>query len=284
MTVVSFGAYEFKYVKQFRTNFNNGTPVTTKLPFAFGTWAETGQSALPSEQAMVEVGTTLAAWSKEEMDGLRDEVKAMRSWGLQKLVYQPSDPADGERYTWGVVNNISIPQREDNHTNYFQDVTIQFYCPYPFWMGGEYEGLLAGDPSLIADSALYFGEGALVIPCAGLETLTTVTNNGNAPAVCIFTIAPPSGESCQNPIIQRIVNDVVVDGVGYNGILTDADSLEGNGFAQWIGLNGANAFADSDWLHPNLLRLMPGENSLRIKFTNAGDEADLRLFFPDTWS
>ncbi len=270
---VSFGSYTFPAtVAEWRSNFGDGVPTTTRLPGMSGGWNENGTEPLPSAIGTVTMGFKLIAATRAAMDDLRDAVMAMRAYGLQQLVYQPTDPADSTRFCWAHVHNISMPQRKDLNTDYWQDVKIIFHVPDPVWRSGIYGGLKWSD-ALLWSNSLKWGDNTSFTTCNGTSTSFGLTNQGNAPAVCGITLTPPAGKTAQNPRIQRIVSGAIVDEVAYTGTISYGQQLEIDGRKGRINVSGGNAFANASYLHPDFFRLMPGVNSIRVLMTGAADQA-----------
>jgi len=282
---VSFGSYNFpSTINEWRSNFGDGVTNTVRLPGMTGGWNEYGCEALPGAIGQVTIGFTLLSATRAAMDDLRDAVMALRGVGQQALVYQPTDPADGTRFCWAHVNNISMSQRKDLHTDLWQDVKIIFHVPYPAWLGGNYGGLKYGASAGKYGAGKKYGHGALSQACSGTSTSFTVTNNGNAISVAKMTLSPQSAPAtAQNPIIQRIKNGAVVDEVRWIGTLIYGQQLEVDGPKQRIAVSGTDAFADAEYQHPDLLRLEPGANSLKVIMTNSGDAATAFLYFYDVY-
>jgi hypothetical protein len=211
-----------------------------------------------------------------------DDVKALAGLGMQQLTYSPGGGL-AERFCWARVNFIPETFR---FAEGGLKVTIQvtFQVPFPAWLGGNYGGLKYGSGAGKYGAGKKYGHGALSQACSGLNTSFTVTQNGNAVSVVKMTLSPQSAPAtAQNPVIQRIKNGAVVDEVRWVGTLVYGQQLEVDGPKQRIAVSGTDAFADSEYQHPDLLRLEPGANSLKVIMTNSGDAATAFLYFYDVY-
>lgn len=282
--LVSFGDYVFPATLQdYNDNFANTMPNTVHLPGIDGGWNEEGNLPATTEIGLVMMGFYLIAENRADMDAMRDAVSMMASWGIKKLVYQPTDPAKPMRFCWARVHNIIMQERKNAHTDLWQEVRVYFQVPYPIWFVGAYEPAYF-DGTYNFNGAITFGNGALSVAASGTETSTSITNNGNTLSIPIITIEPATGQSCENPKVQRIVEGVIVDEFSYQGVFSAGSILAVDGYAGQVLKGAANGFdANFNYIHPAFMRLAPGSNSIKVKFKNAGDAATVRWWYWNTY-
>jgi phage-related protein len=174
------------------------------------------------------------------------------------------------------------------HGDLFQEFTLTFSCPDPYWyVEGDPDGGfdILGINFFMGVSKLG-GEtgGGFSIAAEGVLTEATASNNGNAPTVGRITIRCSATQTCENPIIQRILNGQVYDYVSYTGVLGNGDELIIDSRGHSVQLNGDNAYGTAfDFKHPRFIKLEAGENLIRVLFTNATDEARVTLTFEDAF-
>ncbi|RMH11461.1 MAG: hypothetical protein D6698_16305 [Gammaproteobacteria bacterium] len=282
--IVSFGTYTFpKTLKEFMTNFGDVVPATVRMPGLDGAWNSDGDGDAPTQTGKVTVGFTLIADTREEMDDLRDVVRGLRRQGLARLVYQPTDPLDPARFCLARVNMLNMSERKDSHTDYWQDVQIIFQVPDPVWKVNNYAGHTIGEAGLVIDDPATWtiGGGSYNVAASAPLTTVTVPYVGNAPAIPKILIEPGVGNSCENVIIERVVDGLVVDRVAYTGVIGESQYLSIDGEAQMVTVNAVNAWGDIDYLHPDLVRMEPGKTTFNIRFKNTSDAATVRFYFYD---
>lgn len=282
--VKSFGSYVFPnggIVHNFSTNFGDGVVNAVRMPGMHGGFNEDGIGTPPSAIGVVRFRFWLVANTRAQMDALRYAAKAMREMGMDKLVYQKTD-LSANLFCMATVHNIQMQEQKGEHTDLWQPVDMIFHVPDPVWLGGAYGGYVF-DGSYDFGDALSAGGGGLVQNLSGTTTNLTVTNNGNAMTKARLTIAPDTGQSCANPTVQRIVNGVVVDEVSWTGTLNYGDSLVIDGNRQVIQKNGANALANATYLHPDLIRLAAGSNSIKVLLNASGNAAKAYWIYYDAY-
>lgn len=270
MRPVSFGSYtSFDWIQDYRTNFVDGVPATTRLPGLDGGWNDDGYQALPVAIGVVSFTYYLLSDTRAGMDALRDAARAMQSYGLAKLICEPTDGGT-DRYCWAYIHNMQLSERQDGHTDLWQPVHMVFHVPDPRWL---------------VDAHTAWAD-AHTINASGTETTSTVNNAGSAPTLPRITITPGGGQTCENPQVDRIVSGVVVDRVKYTGTLSGAsgNQLIIDGKHQLAQLDAADVWGSSfTYHHGDLFRLAPGNNSVKVYFENVGDAAEVRLQYADAW-
>lgn len=283
MAGITFGGYTIEYVGDLSRNFATGAAQTRRMPGADGGFSDLDDDAAFTPPGRMNISFTLVAETRDEMDVKRDEVYALASLGLQRLEIESLDPAIGTRYAYARVVDVQIGERKDKHTDLMQPVQMIFEIPEARFYKDAYVSWRLDD-GFACDDGKLVGEGALVTNCTGLSTSFSVTNDGNAVALVKVSVMPPVGESCENPKVQRIENGLVADEITYRGVIAAEDELFVDGRRHYAALAGDSVFGPNfSYAHPAMFRLKPGANSIRVLFANAGDEADVRLWFRHTY-
>ena len=105
MKLVTFGDstnnYDFPEEQSiYRTNFSGARQASSRIPFMSGAFDDMLGAANPSDLGQLHIEFTLVTHSRSDMEPLRDAVRAMRGWGTQRLIAQPTNPLTDARYTW----------------------------------------------------------------------------------------------------------------------------------------------------------------------------------------
>ncbi len=278
-----FGTYIFQYIVNFDTTFMQSRMVAQSVPGISGTFNHEGRASAPSGAGRVSISFVLVADDRADMDVQRDAVRALYEVGLQKLIYQPTDTTDDERWCLARVDTISINEDKSAHTDLQQLVQIRFVVPSPFWESAAYASYTLDDGKDLSDG-LTLGDGALVVSASGVLTTTTLTNNGNAPAWLKVALTCGVGQNCTRPRIQRLQGAAIADEVTYNGLMSAGDEWFVDGRRQFVQLNGRSIFGGLfKYKRIELLQLMPGANTVNIRFDNVGEAASARFWFNHTW-
>lgn len=282
--ILRFGNYDFPpALGEYSTNFGDAVPKTIRLPGLDGGFSDDGDRAAQGEIGNVRMGFHLIAETREEMDAKRDAVKAMKQWGVQKLVMQPTDPRLPARFCWARINNITMGENKDKHTDLWQKVAIFFQVPDPKWLVPTYMPPFLDGQWTLGDSLLV-GQGAYTFTASGVSTEVEVVQRGNADSIAVVSILPGAGDSCENPTVQRIVNGAILDEFKFIYVMLEGEELIVDGQNQRAVLEGSNIFGSSFiYRTPYFLALAPGLNTLRVLFKNAGDEAVVRVWFYDVY-
>lgn len=256
-------------VGAYSDNFGDVVVRNTRLPGVDGGFDEYLSDPAARELGSIRQGFTLQSDTKEGLDTLRDNVRAMLLWGKGYLYYRPTNyPTDGERRCWCRLSNLQMP-RDDSMANYWQRVTAIFSASAPIW---EAVGSASVD----------------TINHTGTQTDGTVNNGGNAIALPTVRIACGAGQAMTGPIyIRRMDGTDVVDEVKYTYNLTANTYLEFDANEWRVTYNDGSdqdAYDKTfDFLHPDWLRLMPGDNTIRVVSGDAGDVATVTVTYRDTW-
>lgn len=282
--LMTFGGLTFKYLGQFDPTFVRGRRPLQAVPGQSGGFNEWGNDPAPTAAGSLRADLALFSTTRAGMDTLRDQVRALYQTGIGRLVYRPTNyPTDPERYTWAAVEDIPMMQDKGGQSDLIQRYSIIFTVPDPFWFAPAYASPTLSDGYQLNDG-LTLAEGALLVAASGTLTSTTLTNNGNAPAICRVSVLPGAGQSCVNPNVQRVTTEYVYEEFQYYGTLTTGQELfidGGRGFAHLL---GASIYGPNfRYRTPDLFTLAPGANTVRIRFASAGNAAGVRFWWNHTW-
>lgn len=281
--IARFGNYTFTYVQSFSDNFATARVSHHVIAGMSGGFNNDGLYPPPSQLGRVNLEFMLVANDRADMETSRDAVKALYQSGLQKLVKQPTDSGDDERFCYAYVENIKIGEDKSKHTDLFQTVSISFIVPSPFWQATAYASFTLDDGKDLND-ALTLGNGSRTVAASGILTTTTLTNNGNAPALVKLAITCGTGQTCAHPTIQRMKSAAIVDEIVYNGVMTAGQELFIDGARQFAHLDGSNIIGGLfEYKRIELMSLEPGANTIHIRFDNVSDAASVRFWFNHTW-
>lgn len=278
-----FGSYTFPdRVDMFQDNFSNTTPKTIKLARMDGGFNEDKDRAAPTVIGKVDVGFYLDPDDVTTLDTLRDAVSEMAEWGIKQLWYRTSSGAN--RYCWGILNNAMMPQTKDANSDIYQKVTLYFQVPFPRWISTKYTGWKIGDGTLITSGgSVKIGSGGYVVNASGLTTNATLPYDGNAEGIVVAAIEPQAGQSCTNPIIQRLDGNVVVDEVRYTGSLTAGQILVIDPWRESITKQGSAVWNNVQYMDIAFLRITKAARAFRIKFAAGGNAARVTFYYDDLY-
>lgn len=267
MPITQFGTYDFTraFIRAGARNSNFGQKVNgvQRLPYMNGGVRTTGRSPSVHEIGSVQARFTLVAQSRDAMQALRDEINSLQRVGLADLTFQPSDPALPVRTCAAEIINISLPERDDRHSDLFQPVSIAWQVPYPRWLVGR----------RIANP--------IVQAVSGTSTDITVDVAGNAPSRLKLVLAIGNNQLAATPIIERRIGTRVVDRVSSSATLGQFQSLEVDGIQGIVTRNGFAEYDEVSILHPRLLVADPGDNTIRVRLGNSSDAGTVTISYYD---
>lgn len=268
----------------YRDNFRNVAPATTRLPGISGGYDDYGAEAAPGEIGQVQVYCWIEAADPEAMTEKLDDLAEMAGWGAGRLYMQPTDTLLAERWCRARINAIDWSQNAKSTPHRRVQVQFNFQVAYPRWFEEGNEVNRWGDGTAWASGAVW-GGGGTEINASGVLTETTVTIAGNAITQPRIRIVPGVGDSCENPVVQRIgAGGAVEDEVSYTGVIAAGEVLEINTRSLAVTLDGADAYTSAfDFENPAWLRLYRGENRLRVLFEDAGDAAVVTVYYNETY-
>jgi hypothetical protein len=260
-------------------NFADLVTQTVRMPGADG-----GFDGLGDGRGLNEIGTVRAEfWLHHAYGAATTEVDAFRRMadvGVGRLYMQPTSANQSERWCWARVNSI-------NHADAARDVPdrrmrmrVVWQASDPFWYGSGNSVVWGGGAKW---GGATWGGGAAVI-ASGLSTTTTITNNGNAYTYLQAAVRPGVGLTANDVIIRRVRDGVIEDEVRWAGTLAAGDVLAVEARGRTVRVNGTGAYdarfsaRGAEWL-----RLLPGANTIEIKFANSTDAADVQLRYLERW-
>lgn len=269
------------YLGNHSSNFGNKRELTRSIPYLDGNFRELGVNKSPQEAGNLQVTGHLWVNDPEDMEVKRRQIEAIIGYGLKKLYFQPSDPELPELYTWAEAQ-LRMPRDLAGHSDLKQPFTINFSCPDPYWYRENNAEFAVVGLNFYMGISLLGGDtgGGFSVTASGVSTDAVANNAGNAPTVGRISIRCNTSQSCENPIIQRIVNGQVYDYVSYTGTLVAGDELVIDSRGHSVKLNGNNAYGVSfDFKHPRFIQLAPGDNTIRVLFENPSDAARVTISF-----
>jgi hypothetical protein len=270
----------------YRDNFGNVVPRTVKLPGVAGGFDEYGDDPAPGEIGSISFTFYLEALARSEMTAKRDAVRKMLSWGKSLLYMQPSDPALAERFCFARLNNVDIPENREKHTDLFQRVALTFQSGDPYWLsiGTENSAFWGDQVSYYGDNVTTWGGATTPTAISGLSTTVNVTRSGSAIVQPRLLFRCASGQTITNPIVQRLINNVVVDQVSWTGTLGSYEVLDIDCRGMAVRSTQLNAYNNLAVITPWWLRLYPGvTNTLKVLLANSGDACSLRVAYYEGW-
>lgn len=221
----------------------------------------------------VTYNAVLVAQDTSQMDAYRTAIRTMRGWGKHRL-YRTSN----EQTQWcdARVNYIS---KEIDHASGKDDlqqpVTIIWQVSDPVWYSLATEAW-RWDDGTKWDVATWDGSAA-ENAISGTSTEFTLTVGGTAPTLARLVLATAAGQSCENPVVQRIISGSVVDQVSYAGTVSAGDVLTINARKREGRVN--SNVVRIERRYNRWFELVPGVNNLRVLCDNAGDAASLYVYY-----
>lgn len=262
-------------------NFANAVPRTTRLPGLQGGFDEFGDEEAPAEIGKVTLDLNLFADARSDMTALLDALRAMKSWGKKRLYMQLDDSGEDVRWCNARINHIQSPS-DLKTLGVHHHVKVIWQAPDPYWYTQGTEAWSWGDGTAWGEGAPWGGS-ATPQAVSGLQTDLTITPGGNARTLPRITIECGTGQTLQNPTIQRIVDGVALDEISYTGTLSAGDQLLINCRKASVALNGVAAYDDFTFNHPDFIRLYPGSNTLRVRLANAGDAGSVTVRYYEAY-
>lgn len=260
-------------------NFSDVASKITKLPGVSGGFDEYGSGIAPTEIGNVRVTFRLyktgEAFDRGEMHALRDAVAKMVDMGKQRLWLSPGN--QGQRWCYARVNSVNWKHDPSGTTDQIQTVTINFQASDPYWYA-------LGSDAVWGSSEWGDAQwgGVTPIECDASVENATLSVGGNVMTQPLIIVGPvPSGSSCTNPTIERIVNAVVVDRVRLETTLTVGMTAVFDARKLSVTRNGVSFYNSSfSYLHPSWFRLLPGNNSVRVRFDSiTAPTNDILVYF-----
>lgn len=281
MTSFEFGAYTFENVQSYSDNFRDTVPRTVRLPGTDGGYDIFGPEAPPVQIGNVDISFVLVAYSRSDMQAKRDAVGALVWDGWDKLKKTPTGAAD-TRFCVAKVNSIRMPEDRAGHSDLHQQVQVSFQVAVPFWFVNEFEASEWGEGDSWGQNVPWGGS-PVSQACSGLSTDISLTNDGNAVAIPRVQVSCGGAQTCEDVSIEHIVGGSAVETVEYTGVIGNSENLYIDCRTKSVLYEAADAYDDFDFDHPDWLRLLPGSNTLRVKFKNSGDAATVYVRYLHTY-
>lgn len=285
MKLTKFGTFEFQN-KAIRVtkNFANVVPATVRLPGLDGGFDEYGIEASPSEIGNITVELMLNESNPTEMQRKRDAYLGLAALGTRRLYFDTLDYRAGQRWVYAKVNNVQMSDNFPQQTHTRITVTINFQVVYPrmFTDVGDDGSLYGG--AIFGDADAIFGGGVgLSQACSGTSTSFSAPNAGNADAYPLIFISTATGQTAQTPILERLVNGVVIDSLTFSQTLNANFTLRIDCATKTVLYQGVESYINLTALNGEWMRLPPGSNSMRLRMTGGGNACTVRLAYYDTW-
>ncbi len=267
-------------LENYKDNFAELATRTKRLPGAHGGFDQLGSGRALSEIGTVRQQIHLISDTREGMQVKRDTLKKMAEWGVGVLYMQPTDPALTERFCRARIDDITTPEMIHMYTELHQPATIVWQVADPFWCTPG-NGIVWGQGASVkwGDGTSKWGGGSGTT-VTGSNTFT-LANSGNAFILPTISIRPAAGKQATDPLIRRFVNGSIVDEIRYLGTITALQCLSIDCRGLKVFLDGISAYTSNFGAkNGSWLRLLPGDNSVEVRFTYSTDEAVVRFQYP----
>jgi len=271
-----FGDYVFPDTQgAFDPRFSNVVQQTSRLPGLSGGFDEWGSDPAPSEVGSLSITYWLIAQNRSEITAMRDELFTLPGLGVKKLFMQPADQSELPRYCRARCINVQASENADK-IDLHQQVTLNFQVAYPRWLRDEGQELIWGEGTWGEQT---WGGNYPTFDLTSTPQDISITNDGNAEALVRFLYTPTVGGD--DVFIERKVAGAAVEFVSLEQTLTTENIVNIDGRRLLVQVDGADAFDDFSYDHPNYILLQPGANTLSA-YTTSG-EGTLRVIWAHTW-
>lgn len=268
------------------TNFADLVPQTSRLPGTSGGFNQFGNEPLPSEVGSINYSFWMYFASVSAAVTARDNLMAVTDWGLQKLFMLPqNDSAQGERWTWATVNNVSANFNSQSLNHVRMRVTMTFQVPDPFWYSAEESELEYYVSSTPTTLSLTVGGSVRTAPVVSIYSDKSGVVIGTAGVFIgdLDVLIGAGGSSIVNPNVVRIESGVETHRMNYTGTLANTgERLVIDCRAETVEENGSNAWGNITRTRAEMLRLRPGANSVKIEGAVTGT-LRVNFRFYETW-
>jgi hypothetical protein len=207
----------------YRDNFAQVDSITHRSPGMSGAFDAYGQGVPPTKVGNIRQELTLLSEAgRSFMDTYRDELRAMVSWGKQRLYFRPENyPSQADRMCYAKVIKVDMPLNKEAH-NLTQKATVEWEATDPRWCvalsGGGLWGVGAWGTAL-------WGVAPTILSATADGNETTITYNGTVATPVLIEIVTDGSSSVSAPIIQRVIDGVLVDEVRYNAAISTSKQL-----------------------------------------------------------
>lgn len=273
-------SYTFPYPQAIRDNFAETQAKLVTIPGMAGGVDIYGVEAAPGVIGKVRLDFEIYTDDEATMTALRSAAKAMAAWGVRRLVYQPTEPTDDERWCWARIDSISDPE-DVSRTAHIQRMTVEFLVASPYWYSIGTEAPLWGT---FKWGQAIWGPTATKHGVVGSDSFT-ITPDGNAETLGRILFTTNAAQGFTNPVIRRRVDGELLDEITFiNTTVGIQDCLIVNPRAHSVRKGMTNYYAQMTAKHPAWLRLEPGvDNDIEVAFGSAADSAYLQIAYYELW-
>lgn len=273
-------SYTLPNPQSIRDNFGDTQAKILKLPGMAGGYDIYGLEAAPGDVGKIRLDFELFTSDQATMTSLRDAVKRMVGWGVRRLVYQPTEPTDAERWCWARVEGMSAPE-DMSRTAHIHKISVDFITDSPYWYSIGTEGPLWGT---FKWAAVPWGPTATKHAITGSSSFT-ITPDGSAETLARIICHTTTGQGFTNPIFRRYVDSVLVDELVFTDTTVDEeDCLIINPRKLSVKKGAVNWYPYMTALHPAWFRLEPGvANDIEVAFGRAVDSASVQVAYYELW-
>lgn len=200
----------------YKDNFAQVDSITHKSPGMSGALDSYGRGVPPTKVGNIRQELEIRATSRTSIDTYRDELRAMVSWGKQRLYFRPENyPTQADRTCYAKCVKVDMSIDKNAH-NFIQKVTIEWEVTDPRWCvplsGGGLWGVGEWGTALWGVAPTIMS-----LTTLGPKFLdATLTYNGNVAAAVMIEIETGGSAQLFRPTIERIVDGIVVDRMGFN--------------------------------------------------------------------
>lgn len=269
--------YPLDNVQTHQSSFGRLPPRTQRIIGKDGGFDEFGALPALAEVGSIQAEIVLSVINDTPSDmttKLNQLLKLSR--GAKGLLYATMEDGTA-RWCVARIDDIRAPQSEAGQTAILLRAPVTFEVSDPHWYA---QGTEAPAWGYFSWGEASWGGQAVPHAVSGTTTdLVETVNGGSVATQARIRITCDTGQTAQNPRVQRRKNGMVVDEVQYTGTLTAGDVLEINSRKKGVYLNGVDGFDDLTWLHPHWFALEPGDNDLRVILANSGDAASVALLY-----
>ncbi|GEM_PF-1158297 len=271
-------SYNLQYVQDWRDNFGDLVPRTTRLPGTHGGFDEYGVDEAPAEIGNVQGTLKLKHSLSSDMRQWLDSLRSMSRQKKGRLYMQPVDDSAQQRWCVARLNNLTTPHSEQSHTGVMMQANFSFQVNDPHWYT---QGTSAPAWGFFSwGDGTVWGGSAVAQSVSGVSTdLTENVMGGTVETLPTITISCDTGQTAQNIIIQRLVGGVIKDQITYTDTLGAGDSVVIQCRAKSVKKNGVGSYANLTATRAQWMRLKPGANSIRVLMANSGDVANIKFAY-----
>jgi len=252
------------YLGTYRDNFAQVDSITHRSPGMSGAFDAYGLGVPPTKLGVIRQELELLSESgRSGMDTLRDNLKAIQSWGKQRLYLRMEGyPTQADRMCYAKVTKVEMQSDKRAH-NLIQKASVEWEVTDPRWQAALSGGGLWGVDEW--GTALW-GVAPTILSATADGDETTIAYPGTVATPVLIEIFSGGGTNISTPVIQRVMDGLVVDEVRFNEALLSSqyvhiDARKHVVRRQWHKVNDSRFSAR----HARWFILEPGDNTLRFK-------------------